>query len=422
MRLRVITAALFLLGALAVAAPGRAEAKQKLAVLGIEAEDASEATSGTTANLARWLTQGLRARAGKTSGKFEVPASANKDLAEMKLLTDCLDEKPDCMGAMGKDLGVDKMLYGKLTKTKQGWNLSLRLVNVPKAADGKTWDKQFPAGEASEEGMKKIAAAAFADLTGTASAGSIEIQANVDSGTVYIDGSVKGTVSGRAASIADLADGSYTIAVESEGHKRWEKTVTVRAGEPTLVVAELEADTVGDGGDEGGGIVEGGGGGGGRDEGGARPGGTSRALFWTSLVVTAGGVAAFTVTGLKVREYEDQKIQAIVNAGSEFHAGPNDDACALASAQPYDPVRKPCEDGKRMATVTNVLIGVTAVAAVAAGFFYYKGYVAADRGGSRDQAANRKKRRTARALRPGTITVTPQVYTTGAGLGATITF
>jgi len=64
---------------------------------------------------------------------------------------------------------------------------------------------------------------------------------------------------------------------------------------------------------------------------------------------------------------------------------------------------------------------VTAVAAVAAGFFYYKGYVAADRQSSRDSASAKKKRR-ARGPSVGSITVTPQVYTTGAGLGATITF
>jgi len=420
MRLRVITASLILLATFVVATPGRAEAKQKLAVLGVEAEDASESTSDTTANLARWLTQGMRARAGKTS-KYEVPASANKDLGEMKLLSDCLDEKPECMAQMGKDLGVERMIYGKLSRSKGGWNLSLKLINIQtRSVDGKTWEKQFAAGDANEEGMKKIATAAFADLTGTVAAGSIELQANVDAGTVYVDGSPKGMVSGRAASIPDLPDGTYTVAIESEGHKRWEKNVSVKAGEPTLVVAELEASTVGDG-------DVGGGGGeppGGSDQGShARPGGVSRGLFWTSLVVTAGGVAAFTVTGLKVRDYEKQKRDAII--ATDLNAGPDEDACAAAGSDTrYASVKSACDDGKRMATVTNVLIGVTAVAAVAAGFFYYKGYIAADKA-SRDQAAARRNKTTKRSVRAasaGSITVTPQIYTTGAGLGAVITF
>jgi hypothetical protein len=420
MRLRVITASFVLLAALVVATPGRAEAKQKLAVLGVEAEDASEATSDTTANLARWLTQGLRARAGKTAGKFEVPASANKDLAEMKLLSDCLDEAAPCMAQMGKDLGVDRMIYGKLSRTKQGWNLSLKLINIQtKSVDGKTWEKQFLSADATEDGMRKIATAAFSDLTGVAAAGSIELQANVDSGTVYIDGAARGMVTGRAASIPDVADGSYVVAVESEGHKRWEKNVTVKAGEPTLVVAELEPASVGDTGGEGGGEP-----GGepppGDKGGGGRPGGVSRGLFWTSLVVTAGGVAAFTVTGLKVRDYEDQKIDAIRT--THLMAGPNDDACALAGNNAaYASVKTACDDGKKMATVTNVLIGVTAVAAVAAGFFYYKGYIASERE-RREQAAARKQKRTVRAARAGSVTVVPQVYSTGAGVGAIITF
>jgi hypothetical protein len=425
MRLRVITTSLILLATFVVATPGRAEAKQKLAVLGVEAEDGSESTADTTANLARWLTQGMRARAGKAS-KYEVPASANKDLAEMKLLSDCLDEKPECMAQMGKDLGVERMIFGKLSRTKQGWNVSLKLINIQtRSVDGKTWEKQFAAGDATEEGMKKIATAAFADLTGTVAAGSIEVEANVDSGTVYIDGNQKGVIAAHAASIPDLPDGSYTVAVESEGHKRWEKNVSVKAGEPTLVVAQLEATTIGDG-DGGGPDVGGGPGGeppGGSDQGShARPGGVSRGLFWTSLVVTAGGVAAFTVTGLKVRDYEQDKRDAILSTG--LNAGPDMDACAAAGSNAaYKDVKSACDDGKRMATVTNVLIGVTAVAAVAAGYFYYKGYVAADKA-SRDQtdARRNKKKRSVRAARAGSVTVTPQIYGNGAGLGAVITF
>jgi hypothetical protein len=335
------------------------------------------------------------------------------------------------MAQMGKDLGVDRMVFGKLSKTKQGWTLTLRYLNVgSRSFEGKPYEKPIAAGDANEDAARRVAASAFAELTGTASAGSIEIQANVDSGTVYVDGTAKGVVSGRAASIPDLPDGTYNIAVDSEGHKRWEKTVTVRAGEPTLVVAELEPDSVGGGGGGGGGEIGGGGdiGGGGEpggsDTGGARPGGASRGLFWTSLVVTAGGVAAFTVTGLKVREYEDQKIEAIIKGAEDhtFMARANQDACALAAMQHYAPVQNACDDGKKMATVTNVLIGVTAVAAVAAGFFYYKGYIAADKSSSRDEAAARKKRRAARAVQPGQVTLTPQVYSNGAGLGATITF
>ncbi len=426
MRLRFIAATIFLLGAVLVATPGRADAKQKLAVLGIETDDASDATADTTANLARWITQSMRARAQKTTGKFEVPTSANKDLGEMKLVTDCLDEKADCMAQMGKDLGVERMVYGKLTKTKAGWTLTLRYLNVQtRSFEGRTYEKQIPTADGNEDAVKRIGSNAFGELTGTASSGSIEIQANVDSGTIYVDGSARGAVHDRVASIPDLAEGSYNIAVEAEGHKRWEKTVLVRAGEPILVIAELEAETVGGG---GGGEIGGGGGGGDEPVDGVRPGGTSRKLFWTSLVVTAGGVAAFTVTGLKVREYEDQKIEAIIAAGNmappPFTSGSNRDACADADAANYAPVQGPCEDGKKMATVTNVLIGVTAVAAVAAGFFYYKGYIAADKPSSNQDAAARRKRqqRARRTVKPSTVTVTPQIYTNGAGLGAVFTF
>jgi hypothetical protein len=149
----------------------------------------------------------------------------------------------------------------------------------------------------------------------------------------------------------------------------------------------------------------------------------SRGLFWTSLVVTAGGVAAFTITGLKVRDYEEEKKAAIIegNKTHMFEADANTDACQKADEKNYEPVQSACDNGKQMATVTNVLIGVTAVAAVAAGYFYYKGYIAADRSSSKDEAAAKKRGRRA-AKSGGTVIVTPQVYSNGAGLGAVITF
>jgi hypothetical protein len=404
---------------------GRAEAKQKIAILGVEADDGSDYTADQTANLARWITQGLRARAGKLSARFDVPANANKDLAEMKLVSDCLDEKLECMVQMGKDLGVERVIYGKLSKNKSGWTLTLHHLNVSaKSFDGRPYERVIVTGEATEEGVKKIASVAFGELTGATITGSIQLSANVEGATIFVDGAARGSVSGGSVSLGDLSEGPHTVALEAPGHRRWEQTVSVRGGEPTVVVAQLESDAVGGPpGDDGQPDV------GPEDDGVERPGGTYRVLFWTSLVTTGVGVAGFTVTGLKVRDYEDEKISAILIDDS-FSASAGEDACKKAdepgSGAPQQ-LHDACDGGKKYATYTNVLIGVSAVAAAATAFFYYKGYIASDNGRAtaNDRSAKAKggKKSRKRVPAPSGIVVTPQVYgTSGAGLGATITF
>jgi hypothetical protein len=425
MRPRVIFAAIVLVAVTLAGTASRAEAKQKIAVLGIEPDDTT-GTSDKTTNLSRWITDGLRQRAQQAKAKFELGANTNKDLSEMKLVADCLDERLECMSNIGGDLGVDHVIYGKLSKTKTGWTLSLKYLNVAtKQLEGQQ-DFQIASSDATEDGVRKLATTAFAKVTGIVNAGSIEIQANVDNGTIYVDGSVKSAISGRAASVPDLPEGTYNVAVEAEGKKRWEKTITVRGGEPTLVVVEMEDESVGGGGGGGGSGGSGGGGGGG---GGARPGGTARTLFWTSLVVTAGGGTAFVITGLKVRGYEDDKLTAIQDSrkGKQpsdvgfINAGPNDDACAEAKAEGVSKLSGICSDAKSMATMTNVLIGVTVVAGIATGYFYYKGYIAPKARNDREHAKRKGTQHAAEAT-PGEIIVAPQVYKDGAGLGAIITF
>jgi hypothetical protein len=405
---------LAVVAALAPSRPAHAQTRQKLAVLGIEPDDAA------TAKVAGWITDGLRARASKATNRFDLPASGKRDLAELKLTSDCLDEKVDCMAQIGKQLAVDHVIFGKLVRNKSGsYTLTLKYLDVgARKLDKNAYQEELPANEATEDGARRLASRAFTEVTGAQGAGSIEIEANVDTGTVSLDGTVRGAISGRAASISDLPEGSYQVTIEAPGMKPWTGTVEVHAGTPVLVEAQLQAEdgkgsaiAITPPGDENGGSA---------DLGQARPGSGWRIAFWSSLAVTAVGATAFTITGMKVRSLEDDKIAAIDAAGSQFMAGPDEDACAKASTAHYGPVTSVCDDGKRYATMTNVFIGVTAVAAIAAGFFYYKGYIASRTAPADKRGARRKGgRATAKA---GDIIITPELGPGHAGLGAVITF
>jgi hypothetical protein len=84
----------------------------------------------------------------------------------------------------------------------------------------------------------------------------------------------------------------------------------------------------------------------------ARGGQAARVLFWTSLVATGAGVAAFTVTGLKVRSIEKEQESAIARFdymanGVQF---PND-ACREAANDGNQDLVDICDRGRNMATL-----------------------------------------------------------------------
>lgn len=395
--------------ALVVAAEQRADAKPKLGVLGIEPVDEGDASSvDKTTALAHSLTEGLRAAARRAGSKYDAAPNGNKELGELKLVSDCLDETVECMASIGRDVGADRLMFGHLKKQGKGYTFVVQLLNVgTKANEGKVRTYTV-ADDASDDDAKKIASTAFGDLTGLAQKGSIVLQANVQNGVVYLDGNTVGAITNGTATIADLDDGTYLVAIESEGYKRFEVDVPLRGGETARVPVQLEKAT----GDDRPDILPPGG-----DKPTARPGGTSRALFWTTLVVTTGGIASFTITGIKVKDYEDEKNNAIRMSAGTIMAGSGDDACAEAEAESYEPVTSPCKNGKQMATVTNVLIGATAVMALATGYFYYKGYIAP---GPRVKEATSRER--AKKKSGTTVVVVPEIYPSGAGLGAVIQF
>ena len=379
-------------------------ARPKIAVLGIEPRDETDARSRQrSTRLARTLTAELRARA--EAGGYELAQGAVKDLLELKLLSDCLDENPTCMTAIGQQLGADVLVYGHLQRQRGGYSVSLfrletathtvRPLDVPKVS------------AASDEGMRKVAAGVA--MGAPAAVAVVEpprlvVKTSVPA-TVYVNGVARGTTADdQPLTVNDLAAGTTRLAVEAPGQKRWDNAIDVQAHGKTEVTVTLEPSVaavplIPEPASEQ------------RAE---RPGKTARVLFWTSLVATGAGVAAFTITGLQVRSIEKEQDQAIAEWGNAFKANgvqfPND-ACAEARHDGFAKLVDICDRGQNMATVTNVLMGVTAAAAVASAIFYWRGYLAT--------SDTPESVRSAKLARP---VFTPEVYKNGAGLGAVIQF
>jgi len=371
-----------------------AHAKPTIAILGLEVVDNGGGVDEKSTKVAKDLTEALRARAKVGTGPYTLAPGSDKDLLEMKLLSGCDNEATSCMASMGTELASDKLLYGKVEKQQGGFQVTLRLLDVSSKANEKTTTDIIPSSESSGAELTRWGKQLYNRLSGASDQGTLVVKANVDRGTIYIDKQVKGSLVGGTARIAGLSEGSHDVAIEAEGKLRYEAKVSVTGGEETTHNAELENNTIkvppkGDGGGSSDehvtgelgsnlstqGTVS-------QDE---HPGRTSRALFWTSLVVTASSATGMTITGLQVRGPLREDKENAIRAWQSAHPGSDklsgDDACSPAADlaamgdQLAAQVADKCDIGKRRALITNVLVGTTVIAAAATIVFYYRGYV-----------------------------------------------
>jgi hypothetical protein len=413
-----------------------AHAKPTVAILGLEVVDNGGGVDEKSTKVAKELTEALRARAKVGTGPYSLAPGSDKDLLEMKVLSGCDNEATACMASMGTELAADKLLYGKLEKQQGGFQVTLRMLDVASKTNEKTTTDIIPANEASGSDLQRWGKQLYNRLAGASDQGTLLVKANVDRGTVYVDKQVKGSLVGGTVRIAGLSEGSHDIAIEAEGKLHYDAKVTITGGEETTHTAELENNTIkvpphdggGSGSGSGDGHVTGELGGSsslsreGTVSADEHPGRTSRALFWTSLVITASSATGMTITGLQVRgPLREDKENAIMmwqaaHPGNAALSG--DDACTpaanLASQgdQLAAAVSDKCDIGKRRALVTNVLVGTTVIAAAATIVFYYKGYVSSEHEG-----------RTARRKKQGpTVVFTPTVDPTQVGAAMRIDF
>lgn len=380
--------------------------KPKVAVLGLEVIDDGGGIDAKIAQLATDLTDALRRRAKAAAGPFRLAPNSNKDLLEMKLLSNCSNEARGCMAEIGRELNAERLIYGKVERRRQGFQVTLKLLNVNKKKMERSTTDVIGFDGTGEAAINKWSMQLYNRLTGQPGEGALLVRANVDTGVVYLNGEVKGSLAGGTVQIRGLPEGQHELRVESEGRAPYSMDVTIKGGETAELDVELasaavvSSDTV------------------------ERPGGTSRVMFWTTAVMTAAGATAFTITGLQVqglKEDAEQEISAAddvdwgdvaqVTCGDVY----NDNIeTSGEGADQLKTVRDLCDQGESRALLTNVLIGATAASALAAGYFYYKGYIAAGNSGGVERASKRSNQ--------ATVQITPTILPTYVGAGIQIDF
>jgi hypothetical protein len=203
--------------------------KPTVAILGLEVVDPSGIDAAST-SVARDLTEGLRARAKAGTGPYQLAIGSDKELIDEKLIHNC-DESIGCMSEIGKNLGANFLIYGRLEKKPEGYVVTINLLNV----DKKKMEKAKSPLTITQKDQAAVATAArkaYNDLTGTSELGTLVITANAERGTVLLDDEPKGNLNSGTVTLTGLKEGRYRLAIEADGFQRSpEVTVTIRSGE-----------------------------------------------------------------------------------------------------------------------------------------------------------------------------------------------
>jgi hypothetical protein len=206
-------------------------ARPKVAVLGLEVKGGTSAIDKTSTSIAHELTEGLRARAGP----YSLAPKSDRELIDQKLIKNCDDEGTACMAAIGTGLGADFIIYGRVEKESDGYTATMHLLDVAKQARLNTIAVPVPAGTEGDE-ARAMAKKAYADLIGAreeVATGILVIKSNAEGGKVLLDDQGQGRVENGIATVTNLGEGRYTLAIEAKGMHRKEVTVVVRNDETT---------------------------------------------------------------------------------------------------------------------------------------------------------------------------------------------
>jgi hypothetical protein len=230
-----------LLLAMSVIGGSRAEAakKEKIAILGLEVvSQGSAGIDQESTRVAQELTVGLRIRPKSGQGPFLWTPNSEKELIDEKLMNGCDNEEKTCMATIGKNLGADLLMYGKIERksqgNKSGYQISLRLLKVANQSLT-TWTDFIPLDESQGTKLQDWSRKGYKKLTNENDGGTLLIKANVDRGTILIEGEERGNITSGKGEVGSLTEGRYKVSVVSTGYRRWdsEDKITIRNGETT---------------------------------------------------------------------------------------------------------------------------------------------------------------------------------------------
>ncbi len=366
--------------------PALASSK-KAVVLGFEVD------AGLDVQLGKTATNTLRDLAKKQADWKLGPPS---ELEENKLLY-CEEEDPQkCIPKIATNLQVDVLVTGRVTKDASQFKVTIFFyvnktfqfanVSVPQSKKAElpkllteAWNNQF---------QPKVAKLEISCL---------EADAKVFIDNVFVMSTIPG-----ANVIPSITPGPHNIVVKSKSGAEWKTSVTIKAGETTIVKVEFPAAVMPkdptpkdpvvkdptpkdpvvkdpdvkdpdvkdpdvkdpDGKDPG--VTPP------KPEEPGKPMNLWKVGFWSTAATAVVLIGAGTYTGLQVLAYEDDK-DKIMKADPASYAGVND-VCKNPTADMKDT----CDKGQSFAMYTNILVAAGVTVGLVSTFFLYKGYLSSE--------------------------------------------
>jgi len=382
-----------------------AHAKPKIAVLGLEVIDNGGVDKKTT-QAAQDFAQKLRDEASRGSSKYSLAPNSAQDLLELKLLSGCADEGRTCMADIGKELGADRLLYGKLEKRKRGFQISLKLLNTKTRQMEKTTTELVPAKDLYSKNMSKWAAILYGRLIGINESGTLVVYANVDQAIISVDGVVKTTLVDGRAKINGLKEGVHSVTIEADGYEIYESDFAIDPGKTEkLDIGLTEISFPREP----------------RRRSDKSSGSGWKVAFVGGMLVTTGLVSGMAFKGFQVSgSLEDEK-DAFRDEVRTLN--PNLASCGQVGGymrentdadQPYVNLQRACKKGRDAAILVNFLIAGSVVSALATAYFGYQGWIVND--------GNGKEKRSGRKRKGNRIVITPQLSPQPVGAGLSLEF
>jgi hypothetical protein len=226
--------------------PGR---KEKIAILGLEVvSSAGRKPDAEDVRVAQDLTVALRLRPKAQQGPYLFTPASEKELVDVKVIGACESEAADCMTKIGKELGTDVLLYGRIERRSQagsaGYQVSLTLLNIENQAYQR-WTDFIPIGDTqSAAKLGDWARKGYKKLTNDADGGTlVVILKNGERGTILIDGEERGIITNNRGEVTGLAEGRYKLAVIAGSLCRWDapEPITIRNGETVTETVLMKA-------------------------------------------------------------------------------------------------------------------------------------------------------------------------------------
>lgn len=388
---------------------GTAHAKPKIAVLGLEVIDNGGVDREAT-EAAQNLANELRGEAGRNGSKYQLAPNSAKNLLELKLLSNCSDEGRSCMAEIGTDLGADRLLYGKLERRKNGYQISLKLLNTNTRQMEKTTSELVPRADLRTKKIGRWSRSLYARLIGTPVSGSLSVTANISKATIYVDGKVATTLRDGAAKVLGLSEGTHQITIEASGYEPYRADVAITAGASENLSISLRSTDAAE-----------------------SKSSTSgwKVAFVGGAIVTAGFLGGSIYSGIRVNgEFDEAKVDAWTAlqeqdlpaynmiTGDTAQGQDVADSCGKAERVVGTPSPSllafisACRDGEDAATLTNIFLAGTVMAAAATAYFGYQGWLADKSSKERPQARRETNR----------VIVTPQIGPDSLGAGLSIEF